>query len=105
MLFGFINRVSGAGQLRQGLDASAARTRGIADRVAKASLNNGDGFALPTPASAGAQAGANGQPQQGETVDLETEMMSLGDEQLRYETTAKLLEKTYAQLRTTIRDR
>jgi len=100
MLFGFINRVSGAGQLRQGLDASAARTRGIADRVAKASLNNGDGFALPgTP-------GTNGQPQaQGEKVDLETEMMSLGDEQLRYETTAKLLEKTYAQLRTTIRDR
>ena len=100
MLFGFINRVSGAGQLRQGLDASAARTRGIADRVAKAALNNGDGFALPgTP-------GANGQPQaQGEKVDLETEMMSLGDEQLRYETTAKLLEKTYAQLRTTIRDR
>jgi flagellar basal body rod protein FlgB len=102
MLFGFINRVSGAGQLRQGLDASAARTRGIADRVAKASLNNGDGFALPQ-ASAGA--GATGQPVQGEKVDLETEMMSLGDEQLRYETTAKLLEKTYAQLRTSIRDR
>lgn len=97
MLFGFINRVSGAGQLRQGLDASAARTRGIADRVAKASLNNGDGFALP--------AAGPGQPQQGEKVDLEAEMMSLGDEQLRYETTAKLLEKTYAQLRTTIRDR
>ncbi len=100
MLFGFINRVSGAAQLREGLDASAARTRGIADRVAKASLNNGDGFALPN-----AQAGANGQQPQGEKIDLETEMMSLGDEQLRYETTAKLLEKTYSQLRTTIRDR
>ena len=54
MLFGFINRVSGAAQLREGLDASAARTRGIADRVAKASLNNGDGFALPN-----AQAGSS----------------------------------------------
>ena len=103
MLFGFINRVSGAGQLRQGLDVSAARTRGIADRVAKASLNNADGFALPTPASA--TAGANGGTAPGEKIDLETEMMSLGDEQLRYETTAKLLEKTYAQLRTSIRDR
>ena len=98
MLFGFINRVSNAGQLRQGLDASAARTRGIADRVAKASLGNADGFALPDPA-------ANGHAAQGEKVDIEAEMMSLGDEQLRYETTAKLLEKTYAQLRTSIRDR
>ena len=97
MLFGFINRVSGAGQLREGLDASAARTRGIADRVAKASLGNGDGFALPT-------SGPNGTTvQPAEKVDVETEMMSLGDEQLRYETTAKLLEKTYAQLRTSIR--
>ena len=101
MPFGFINRVSGAAQLRQGLDVSAARTKNIADRVAKASLNNGDGFALP------GQPNANGAPgqAQNEKIDLETEMMSLGDEQLRYETTAKLLEKTYAQLRTTIRDR
>jgi hypothetical protein len=96
MLFGFINRVSGAAQLRQGLDASAVRTRGIADRVAKASLGNGDGFALPEPGAVvnPAQAGVN----------VESEMVSLADEQLRYEATAKLLEKTYAQLRTTIRD-
>ena len=96
MLFGFINRVTGAAQLREGLDASSARTRGIADRVAKASLGNADGFSLPTP----------GQPataQPAEKIDVETEMMSLADEQLRYETTAKLLEKTYAQLRTSIR--
>jgi flagellar basal body rod protein FlgB len=100
MLFGFINRISGAATLRQGLDASAARTRGIADRVAKASLQNGDGFALPGTQAAG-QAGAAQQP--GAAVDVEGEMMSLADEQLRYETTAKLLEKTYAQLRTSIR--
>lgn len=98
MLFGFIDRVTGAAQLRQGLDASAARTRGIADRVAKASLGNGDGFAVTL---------ANGQPAAtpAEPVNVETEMVSLGDEQLRYEATAKLLEKTYAQLRTAIRDR
>ena len=100
MLFGFINRVSGAGQLRQGLDASAARTRGIADRVAKASLGNGDGFAL---ASTTAEDTAGQQQPQGQKVDLEGEMMSLADEQLRYETTSKLLEKTYAQLRSSIR--
>jgi len=99
MLFGFINRVSGAAQLRQGLDASAARTRGIADRVAKASLQNGDGFSLDPatgqPAATAQTAGAN----------VEGEMVNLADEQLRYEATAKLLEKTYAQLRTVIRDR
>jgi hypothetical protein len=100
MLFGFINRVSGAAQLRQGLDTSAARTRGIADRVAKASLGNGDGFALPEPGAVNAGAA----PAQA-GVDVESEMVSLADEQLRYEATAKLLEKTYAQLRTTIRDR
>ena len=97
MLFGFINRVTGAAPLRQGLDASAARTRGIADRVAKASLGNGDGFALPTPGQNGTAA------QPAEKVDVETEMMSMADEQLRFETTSKLLEKTYAQLRTSIR--
>jgi flagellar basal body rod protein FlgB len=100
MLFGFINRVSGAAQLRQGLDASAARTRGIADRVAKASLQNGDGFSLDTSASA-----TTGQSTPAVGVDVESEMVGLADEQLRYEATAKLLEKTYAQLRTVIRDR
>ena len=100
MLFGFIDRVTGSSQLRQGLDASAARTRGIADRVAKASLGNADGFSLPTVGPDGKPV----QPAQAQGgVDVETEMMSLADEQLRYETTAKLLEKTYAQLRTSIR--
>ncbi|MBV9881308.1 MAG: hypothetical protein JO180_12465 [Gemmatirosa sp.] len=101
-LFGFINRISGAAQLRQGLDASAARTRGIADRVAKASLQNGDGFSLSATTAESAP-GAPAQP--APPVDVEGEMVSLADEQLRYEATAKLLEKTYAQLRTTIRDR
>ena len=101
MLFGFIDRISGANQLRQGLDASAARTRGIADRVAKASLQNGDGFALPDPNAQPGAAAAPAEP----AVDVESEMVSLADEQLRYEATAKLLEKTYARLRTVIRDR
>jgi flagellar basal body rod protein FlgB len=100
MLFGFINRVSGAHTMRDALDVSAARTRAIGDRVAKASLNNGDGFAL---AASAAESPNGAQP--GPPVDLEAEMVSLADEQLRYEATAKLLEKTYSTIRLSIRDR
>ena len=100
-LFGFINRVSSAASLREGLDASSVRTRAIADRVARASLGNADGFALP--ATVGEAPNGGGAP--GSGVDIEAEMMSLADEQLRYETTAKLLEKTYQKIRMSIRDR
>ncbi len=95
MLFGFIDRTTAAANLKDALDASAARVHGIQARVARASLG-GDGFALPTTATTG-----------GETpvVDVEQEMASLADEQLRYEATAKLLEKAYQSLRTAIRDR
>ena len=46
MLFGFIDRVTSASPLKAALDRSVERSRGIADRVSKASLQNGDGFAL-----------------------------------------------------------
>ena len=98
MLYGFIGRVSAADQLKQGLDVGAQRTRLIADRVAKATLANGDGFALP---AAGAQPGSAGEGD----VDLESEMVSLADEQLRFEATARLLEKTYQKIRLSIKDR
>jgi flagellar basal body rod protein FlgB len=100
MLFGFINRVSSAASMRSALDASAARTRAIGDRVAKASLNNGDGFAMAATAAASPTGAQPGPP-----VDLESEMVSLADEQLRYEATAKLLEKTYQTIRLSLRDR
>ena len=100
MSFGFINRVSSAASLRSALDVSAARTRAIGDRVAKASLNGGDGFAL---AATSAESPEGAQP--GPPVDLEGEMVSLADEQLRYEATAKLLEKTYQSIRLSLRDR
>lgn len=98
MPFGFVNRVSSAASLRSALDASAVRTRQIADRVAKGSLENQDGFALAatTPESAG---GA----QPGPPIDLEAEMVSLADEQLRYEATAKLLQGTYQKIRLAVR--
>ena len=93
MLYGLFGRVSAAPQLREALDASAARRDAIAQRVATASLGNATGFALP---GAEAVQGA---------VDLESEMVSLADETGRYEATAKLLERTYAALRTAIRER
>jgi hypothetical protein len=93
MLFGFFGRVSNAPQLRENLDVSSQRVKGIAQRVSGATLQNATGFALP------GEAGASS------AVDLEAEMTSLADEQLRYEATSKLLEKTYQNIRLTIRER
>ena len=98
MLSGIFGRTTNANDLKDALDLSAQRTRAIATRVAQASVNNGSGFALPVDP-------ATGKPAEGDQVDLEAEMTSLADEQLRYEATEKLLEKTYAQLRTSIRDK
>jgi flagellar basal body rod protein FlgB len=95
MLFGLIGRISSANQLKENLDLSAQRTRGIAQRVAGATLQNQTGFALP-------QGEVLSQP---EAVNLEAEMTSLADEQLRYDAATKLLEKTYQQIRVSMRDR
>lgn len=94
MLFGFINRVSPSAQLRDALDASAVRSRAIGDRVAKATMANGDGFALPATTGESASGAQPGPP-----VDVEAEMVSLADEQLRYEATAKLLRDAYQEVR------
>lgn len=96
MLYGFFGRVTQSEGLRETLDASAQRSRLIADRVSKATLVNGDGFALPE---------AGGEPgtlQEG-PIDIEAEMVSLGDEQLYFEATARLLQKAYEQIRTSIK--
>src|SRR3954468_19352680 len=98
MLPGVLSRITNANDLKDALDLSAQRTRAIATRVSQASVNGGSGFALPVDP-------ATGKPTDGSDVDLEAEMTSLADEQLRYEATAKLLEKTYAQLRTAIKDK
>lgn len=96
MLFGFFGRVSSAPQMRDALDASSQRVKAIAQRVSGATLARQSGFALPDGTLASGAAAP---------VNLEAEMTSLADETLRYETTAKLLEKTYAKLRLVIRDR
>ena len=46
MLFGLVDRSTSATSLKGALDRSVERSRGIADRVSKASVQNGDGFAL-----------------------------------------------------------
>jgi flagellar basal body rod protein FlgB len=97
MITGFISRVVPAGELKDALDVGTQRVRAIADRVSKASLQNQDGFALPgTP-------GANGSATTSSGVDIESEMISLADEQLRYEATSKLLSKAYDQVRTALK--
>ncbi|MCE2901290.1 MAG: hypothetical protein ACK6DP_05595 [Gemmatimonas sp.] len=95
MLFGLFDRVTSAPQLKSSLDRSVERSRSIADRVSKATLQNSDGFALE--ASRGnTQAGIN-------PVNVEDEMVALADEQLRFLATSRLLEKTYASLRNAIK--
>jgi flagellar basal body rod protein FlgB len=96
MITGFISRVTPAGELKDALDVGSARVRAIADRVSKASLLNQDGFALPGTTANGAVMTSAG-------VDIETEMINLADEQLRYEATSKLLAKAYDQVRTALK--
>ena len=96
MLFGLVDRVTSASPLKAALDRSVERTRGIAERVSQATLNNGDGFSLE--AKNGTEANANQNP-----INVEDEMIALADEQLRFLATSRLLEKTYASLRSAIR--
>ncbi len=98
MLYGFFGRVSSSADLKQALDVSSQRTRLIADRVAKATMGGADGFAA-------ALDGAQAVPGAEEPIDLEAEMVALADEQLRYETTATLLQKAYQNMRMSIRER
>jgi hypothetical protein len=95
MLFGFIGRVSDATQLKDSLDMSSQRVRAIAQRVAAASVAGARSFSLE-----GVE-GTAGSP----TTNLEAEMTSLADEQLRFDAAARLLEKTYQRIRVSMRDR
>ena len=100
MLFGLIDRASSATSLKTSLDQSVQRSRVIGDRVARASVSNGDGFALNTKSGDPA---ATAGPEDGNDIDVEEEMAALGDEQLRFLATSRLLEKTYASLRSAIK--
>jgi len=95
MAFDFVGRVSQANELKQSLDISTQRTRAIADRVARATALQ-QGFSLPdTPNGVGSSESG--------PIDIEAEMVSLADEQIRYEATAKLLAKTYEKMRAALK--
>jgi flagellar basal body rod protein FlgB len=98
VLFGIFGRTTNANDLKDALDLSSQRTRVIAGRVAQASLKNANGFALPMDPT-------TGQPIETDQVNVEEEMTSLADEQVRFDATEKLLEKTYTAFRTSIRDK
>lgn len=93
MLFGLVDRITSAPTLKASLDRSVERSRGIADRVAKASVP-GAKFSVP---------GQDAPAVDASPVDVEAEMVSLADEQLRFLATSRLLEKTYSSLRTAIK--
>lgn len=95
MLFGLVDRTTSSTSLKGALDRSVERSRGIADRVSKATVQNGDGFALEAKART-AQPDIN-------PVNVEDEMTALADEQIRFLATARLLEKTYSSLRRSIK--
>ncbi len=84
--------------LRGGLEEASATHRAIAQRVSnalQASTSSDFSTALQ------AQQGKNKMSE----VDLEREMASLADTQIRYEADAKLLQAAYSRLRTAMRDR
>jgi flagellar basal body rod protein FlgB len=84
-----------AANLRGGLDETSATQRTIAARIAEATSSsaNGDDFASHLGAH---KAGTGGPPSQ---VDIQQDMAALADTELRYEACAKLLQSTYAGIR------
>jgi len=84
-------------QLRGGLEEASATHRAIAERVAAAaqSSSNSD-FADQVNAKAAAHVSEE---------DLERDMASLADTQLRYEADARLLQAAYGRLRMAVQDR
>ena len=82
--------------LREGLDQATAAQRRIANRVAN--LTNGaanSGFATELARQTGARANQ---------ADLEKSMTQLADTQIRFDATAKLLQRAYAGIRTALRN-
>ena len=92
MLMRLIGHGTSAAMLKEGLDVSTVRARTIANRVANAATPGFEGALEEATAAEG-------------KVDLETEMVALADEQIRFEATSRLLQKVYAQLRASVKER
>ena len=85
--------------LKGGLEEQAATQRAIARRVAAASEASTSSFGTVL------EAAATGRTPAKPEIDLQVEMASLAETQLRYEASAKLLSGAYDKLRLAIRDR
>lgn len=95
MILSLFGQGTDAAMLRGGLDETSATQRTIAARIAAATSSssaNGD-FAGQLAAHKGGAAGAPSQ------VDLQQDMAALADTELRYESCAKLLQSTYAEIK------
>lgn len=94
-----LNRLFGSetttAQLKTGMTDSTRAVRQIAHRVSNASTGEEGDFASALENASGVVDGRG--------VDLEQEMVALAEEQLRYEATARLLQKVYQQIRTSVR--
>lgn len=95
MIKGLFGAGSVTATLRGGLEEAAATHRTIADRVAKG---------LGRSSSADFSGELDAAASQSDAA-LTQDMAALADTQLRYEATARLLQKSYSDLRTAIRDR
>jgi flagellar basal body rod protein FlgB len=103
MLQRLIGSATPVGTLKAGLDASSLQIRAIGHRVANATTPDGaEGF---DAALQEAQAGTNAREIVDSRLDLEREMVGLADEQLRFEASARLLQKVYQQVRASMRER
>jgi flagellar basal body rod protein FlgB len=91
MLRGLIGPTTVVTGLKEGLDMASASAKWIAQRVANAT----------TPAGPGFEAALGGAG----PVDVEAEMVALADEQIRYDAATRLLEKVYAQVRASVKER
>ena len=98
MFKGLFGPTSLPAMLRGGLEETTATHKVIAERVSNA-------LASSTSVDFGNELQARqGQAKLSE-ADLQRDMASLADNELRYEADAKLLQQAYAQLRSAITDR
>lgn len=93
MISGLFGQGSLTNTLRGGLEEASATHRAIADRVANSleRSSNAD-FSGQLDAKMASQ------------EDIERDMTSLADTQLRYDATAKLLQQSYQEFRSAIRN-
>lgn len=98
MIRGLFGPNTVVGDLRASLDDQSVRHRVISNQIANL---------LTGQANSGFAADLSRQLADGETrqVDLAESMVALADTSLRYDVAARLLQRTYQQFRTAIRER